>query len=92
MLPVQTVLEFTITSFATSEEARKEQLDEAFGGTNVLDTMSPAPSLPGVDNVTSAMNAMNTISATWVPLLESIKLFTVIVDGISEVWFKSAVS
>jgi hypothetical protein len=86
MQPLQTMLEFTITPVATSDEVRKEQLHEAVGEANDVVNMNPAPS--GVDNVTSVMNAVDTISTTWLPLLDKIRQFTDIVDEISEVWFK----
>jgi hypothetical protein len=88
---VLTSLEFTITSFATPDEAREAQLKEAVSGAKVVDNMNLAPALVVqarnvVDGGTSAMNTMNTISATWVPLVDKIKLFTDLVDKASEVW------
>jgi hypothetical protein len=94
MHDVQTVLEFTITSFGTSDEALEGQLNEAVSETKVVENMNPAPSrvIDGgnvVDGIISTTN--NTViptMAAWDPLLDKIKLFTEIVDGISEVWFK----
>jgi phage-related minor tail protein len=87
---VQTVLEFTISPFATSAEGLKDQLNKAVGEAS---DMEPAPALIAdagvvVDGVNSITNAINPIAAAWDPLLEKIKLFTKIVDGISEVWRK----
>ena len=90
MHEVQTVVELTITSFATSAEASEDQMDEAVClGRTILDHIQPAPLLlsavgavPDVDSVTGGIN---TISAAWKPLLEKIELCTKIVDGISEV-------
>jgi hypothetical protein len=100
---VQTVIEFTISPFATSDEGLKDQSNQAVGEANDI---QPAPTLiidgvvvDGVNSITNAINpitnainpitnAINPITAAWDPLLEKIKLFTKIVDGISEVWRK----
>jgi hypothetical protein len=83
---VHTVLYFTIAPFATSDGGLKDQLNEVVGEATDVDNMNPAPS--GVDDVTSVMNAVDTISTTWLPLVDKIRQFTDIVDEISEVWFK----
>jgi hypothetical protein len=87
---MQTVVKFTITSFATSADAAKAQMDEAVDqGRTTLHNMKPLPLLPSADGavaeVVSAIGSIDTISVAWTPLLEKIKLCTEIVDGISEV-------
>ena len=90
MHEVQTCVEFTITSFATSTEAVEAQMDEAVGlGRTILNHIKPAPLLlstvGAVPDVVSSTGGINTISAAWKPLLEKMELCTKIVDGISEV-------
>ncbi|KAN0107633.1 hypothetical protein V8E52_009952, partial [Russula decolorans] len=90
MPDVQTVVEFTITSFATSADAAEAQMDEAVDqGRTTLDNMKPVPLLLSADgavaDVVSATRSINTISAAWTPLLEKIERYTKIVDKISEV-------
>jgi hypothetical protein len=87
---MQTVVKFTITSFATSADAAKAQMDEAVDqGRTALDNMKSLPLLPRADGavaeVVSAIGRINTISAAWDPLLKRIEKWTVIVDKISEV-------
>jgi hypothetical protein len=91
--PLQTVLEFTITPFATADEALMAQWNESVSGTRVVHNMKPAPAViigaEGViDRVNSITNAINPITSVWDPLLDKIKLFSEIVDKASEVWFK----
>ncbi|KAN0102501.1 hypothetical protein V8E52_011886, partial [Russula decolorans] len=87
---MQTVVKFTITSFATSADAAKAQMDEAVDqGRTALDNMKSLPLLPRADGavaeVVSAIGRINTISAAWDPLLKRIEKWTVIVDKISEI-------
>jgi len=82
-----TVVEFAITSFATSAEV---QMDEAVdqAGTAV-DRMELAPVLLGPEgafnNVVPIISGIDTMTAAWEPLLNKVKLYTEIVDRISEV-------
>jgi hypothetical protein len=90
---VQTVLEFTIAPFATSDEGLKDQLTAVVGEVADVDNLNPAPAVitdagVAVDGVTAIANTIKPAMAAWDPLLEKIKLFTEIVDGISEVWRK----
>jgi hypothetical protein len=90
MQEVRTVLEFTIAPFATSDEGLKDQLNEVVGEATDVDSMIPVPPLATgagdmVDRVTATTGAINPVMAAWDPLLIKIKLFTEIVDGISEV-------
>lgn len=85
MHEVQTVVEFTITSFATSDEAAGVRMDEAVDqGKAAVDHMKPAP-FNTEGEVINAISDINTITEAWDPLLERIKLCTKIVDAISEV-------
>ena len=94
MHDVETILKFTITSLGTSDEALEGQLKEAFSGAEVADSMNSGPSqiidagnvVDGIISTTN--NTVISIVAALDPLLDNIKLFTEIVDGISEVWFK----
>jgi hypothetical protein len=87
---VRTVLEFTIAPLATSDEGLKDLLNEGVGEATDVDSMNPVPPLAigagdMVDRVTAITSAINPVMAAWDPLLIKIKLFTEIVDGISEV-------
>jgi hypothetical protein len=87
---VQTVLEFSIAPFATSDERLRDQLHEAVGEATAVDSMNPVPSLAtgaGVvaDRNTTIANTVNPITAAWGPLLDKVKLFSEIVDKVSEV-------
>ena len=89
MHDVETVIEFTITSFGTSDEALEGQLKEAVSGAEVVDSMNLGPSrIIDAGNVVDGNNSVIPIVAAWDSLLDKIKLFIEIVDGISEVWFK----
>jgi hypothetical protein len=87
MHEVQTVIELTITSSATSAEAAEAQMTEAVDrGRMALDHIKPAPLLHSADGeVADVVSGISMISAAWKPLLEKIELCTKIVDGISEV-------
>ena len=94
MHDVETVLEFTITSFWISDEVLEGQLKEAVSRAEVVDSMNPRPSqiihagnvVDGIISTTN--NTVIPIVVAWDPLLHKIKLFTEIVDGISKVWLK----
>jgi hypothetical protein len=87
------MLEFTITSFASSDAARQEQLHEAVGEANNDVNMDPAPALINeardvVDRANLITNTINPIATAWGPLLDKVKWFSNLVDKVSEVWFK----
>jgi hypothetical protein len=87
---VQTVLEFTVARFATSDECIRDQLNEAVGEATAVDNMNPVPSLATgagvvVDRTTTIADTVNPISAAWGPLLDKVKLFSEIVDKVSQV-------
>jgi hypothetical protein len=93
MHEVQTVLEFAIASFTTSDEAVQGQLNEAVSEAKVLDNTNSAPSRiidagNVIESLISDANTVISTTAAWDPLLDKIRLFTEIVDGISEVWFE----
>jgi hypothetical protein len=83
---VPTIVEFTIASFATSAEV---QMDEAVDqAATAVDRMELAPVLgaeEAVNNVVPIISGIDTMTAAWEPLLNKIKLYTEIVDRISEV-------
>jgi hypothetical protein len=86
---VQAVLEFAISSFTSSDEAREVQLIEAVDGVTGVN-MNPAPSLligagEFIDGVTSATNTIIPVATAWGPLLDKVELFTKIMDKASEV-------
>lgn len=90
MHEVQAVLEFAISSFATSDKAREDQLDEAVREANVVDKMNLAPSLligagGVVDGAASTTDTVIPVAAAWGPLLDKVKRLTEIVDKASEV-------
>jgi hypothetical protein len=90
MIEIQTVLEFIVAFFTTSDQAVEGHLHEAVSEAKVVDNINPAPSriidaVNVVDGINSTTSTVNSITAAWVPLLDKIKLFTEIVDGISEV-------
>jgi hypothetical protein len=90
---VATVLEFTISSFATLDEATTARMNEAVDQANVAyEQMVSSPSAlvdaVGVaDDITSTVDDVLTKAVAWEPLLERIKLYTEIVDKITEVFF-----
>jgi hypothetical protein len=57
---------------------------------NVFDSMMPAPSSikpiqEAGDTSATGLNNIQSVSATWGPLLQKIKLFSELVDSIAEV-------
>ena len=90
MHEVQAVLQLAISSFATSDNAQEDQLNEAVSQVKAIDTMNLAPSpLIGagdlVDGAASTTNTFIPVTAAWGPLLNKVKRFTELVDKTSEV-------
>jgi hypothetical protein len=68
-------------------------LNEVVGEATDVDNMNFVPPLATgagvvVDRITAIADTINPVMTAWDPLLEKIKLFSQIVDGISEVRFK----
>ena len=87
----QTIVEFSVEAGTQpSNASHLEMNDSVTKATAAFEKMKMAPStlerIEGAVN-TSTTIAQNTtsIAATWDPLLQRMKLFTEIVDGISEV-------
>jgi hypothetical protein len=86
-----TVIEFTISSFATSDEATAARMGEAVDqAKDAYEQIGSPPSVlidaVGVaDDVVPSINDGVTKAAAWEPLFEKIKLCTEIVDKIAEV-------
>jgi hypothetical protein len=79
-----TVIEFTISSFATSDEATTARMDEAVGRAKAAYEQIVSPPSVLVEAIGVAGD-VPTKAAAWEPLLEKIKLCTEIVDKIAEV-------
>jgi hypothetical protein len=81
---ISTVIKFTISSFASSDEATTAHMNEAVGqAKEAYEHIVPSPS--AVASASDATPSVNDTFATWEPLLEKIKLCTEIVDKIAEV-------
>jgi hypothetical protein len=88
-----TVIEFTISSFASSDEATSAQMDNAvgqakesykhIGPSSLAAVAESAGDAGGV--VVDAIPSVNDVLAAWEPLLEKVKLFTEIMDKFAEV-------
>jgi hypothetical protein len=89
---IATVIEFTISSFATSNEATTARMGEAVGQARAAyeQIVSPPSVLVdavGVaDGVIPLVGDVLTKATAWEPLLEKIKLCTEIVDKVTEVY------
>jgi hypothetical protein len=88
---IATVIEFTMSSFATLDEATTVRMNEAAGQAKAAyEQIMPSP-LVLVDAVSVADDVIPSVdyglakATAWEPLLEKIKLYTEIVDKISEV-------
>jgi hypothetical protein len=87
----QTIIEFTITAVPKGSDAGLLNLEEAITQQkDALDSMIPAPSSvtptqETVDTSAAVLNDIQSVSATWAPLLQKIKLFSELVDSIAEV-------
>jgi hypothetical protein len=88
---VATIIEFTISSFATLDEATTARMGEAVGQAKTAyeQIVSPPSVLVGVvgvaDDVTPTVDDILTNAVAWEPLLDKIKLCTEIMDKITEV-------
>jgi hypothetical protein len=86
-------MEFTISSFASSDEATIAQLDEVVGqAKEAYKHIGPSPSVEAsastrdvVGVAVDAIPSVTNVLTTWEPLLEKVKLFTEIMDKITEV-------
>ena len=90
MHEVQAVLQLAISSFATSDNAQEDQLNEAVSQVKGVDNMNLAPSPlidagDLVDGAASYANTLISVTAAWGPLLDKVKRFTELVDKASEV-------
>jgi hypothetical protein len=80
----QTIIELTIAAVPKASDAGVLNMEEAITQQkNVLDSVMPAPS--SVKPIQGAVDTSATVSATWGPLLQKIKLFSELVDSIAEV-------
>jgi hypothetical protein len=88
-----TVIEFTISSFVSSDEATNAQMDKAVGQAKEAYKHIGPSSLAAVTEsagdaggvVVDAIPSVNDVLAAWEPLLEKVKLFTEIMDKFAEV-------
>jgi hypothetical protein len=86
-----TVMEFTISSFSTPDEATSARMDEAVGQAKAAYEQIVSPPSVLVDAVGVADDAIPSVgdvvtkAEAWESLLEKIKLCTEIVDKIAEV-------
>jgi hypothetical protein len=87
----QTIIEFTIAAVPKASDAGVLNMEEAVTQQkNVFDSMMPAPSSikpiqEAGDTSATGLNNIQSVSATWGPLLQKIKLFSELVDSIAEV-------
>jgi hypothetical protein len=88
---VATVIEFTISSFATVDEATTARMDEAIVQAKAAHEQIVSPPSVLVNAVSVADVVIPSVGdvlakvSAWEPLLEKIKLYTEIVDKITEV-------
>ena len=83
----QTILEFTIVATSEASDAAELNTKEA---TNALDRMKPVqssvePIQRAIDISATVINNIKSVSDTWDPFLQKIKLFSELVDAIAEV-------
>lgn len=87
----QMVLEFTIAMVSRASDAVTLNMEEAVKqGKVALDGMKQDPSAVNaiqgaVDNSAIVIDAINSVSGFWHPLVEKLKLFSELVDSIAEV-------
>jgi len=86
----QSIIEFSITvKTQPSNASHMEMTDSVTKATAAFEQMRMAPStlerIQGAVSTSTTIAENTSIAATWDPLLQRIKLFTEIVDGISEV-------
>jgi hypothetical protein len=85
------IIEFTITTESKASDAAELNMEEAVAqGKNALVHMKLAPSplepIQGaVDTSVAVVANIKSLSTTWSPLLDKVKLFTKLVDGIAQV-------
>ena len=87
----QVVIEFNIVAISQAADAARLNIGEAVaGGKEALGRMRPAPSpLEPIQGVTNAsanvINNIKSVSNSWDPFLQKVKLFTELVDTIADV-------
>ncbi|KIM75623.1 hypothetical protein PILCRDRAFT_668521 [Piloderma croceum F 1598] len=84
----QTIIELMIVAVPNASDAGVLNMEEAITQqNNVLDSMMPVPSSiqETVDTSATGINNIQSVSATWAPLLQKIKLFSELVDSVAEV-------
>jgi hypothetical protein len=85
------IIEFTITTTSKASDAAELNMEEAVAqGKNALVNMKLAPSSlepiqDAVDTSVAVVANIKFLSTTWSPLLDKVKLFTELVDGIAQV-------
>jgi len=85
------IIEFTITITSKASDAAELNMEEAVAqGKNALVNMKLAPSSlepiqDAVDTSVVVVANIKSLSTTWSPLLDKVKLFTKLVDGIARV-------
>jgi hypothetical protein len=84
----QTTIEFTIVAISKASDAAGLNMEEAIvRGKEALDSIEPAASsfepIPWITN--ALVNDIKSVSNTWDPLLQKVKLFTELVDEVAEV-------
>jgi hypothetical protein len=87
---VPVTIEFTISSFSTSDEAKGARMDDAIiHATAAFEHILPQPLCDDTINVdgdaSPSVNDIFTVVDSWEPFLEKIKLCTEIVDKMAEV-------
>jgi hypothetical protein len=91
---LSTVIEFTISSFASSNEATITQLDDVVDQAEEAykQHIEPSPSGEASSSIRHAVGvpvdstpSITNVLTAWEPLLEKFKLFTEIMDKIAEV-------
>jgi hypothetical protein len=83
----QVVIEFSIVTISQAGDAARLNMSKAvMRGKEALDRMKPAPSpLEPTQGVTDASANIKSVSNSWDPFVQKVKLFTELVDTIVEV-------
>ncbi|KIM86900.1 hypothetical protein PILCRDRAFT_815342 [Piloderma croceum F 1598] len=87
----QTIIELTIVAVPNASDAGVLNMEETVTQQNdVLDSMIPAPSSinqiqEAADTSATGLNNIQSVSATWGPLLQKVKLLSELVDSIAEI-------
>ena len=85
------IIEFTITTTSMASDAAGLNMEEAVAqGKDALVHMNLAPSSSGpiqgaVDTSFAVVANIKSLSTTWSPFLDKVKLFSELVDGIAQV-------